>query len=146
MAYQKHLRDDVRKTARVRTIVTEKSEQCVLLSISKGLWRIRLYFLFCFWFCFCFFFSAHSSQSNSLLLSLYEFHFFSLPCINFLFVYSSYCRKNLNWMSLRKMNCWGNCKNWRKNRNLKSWGEENIYWRPWVICPLRLWWPWVLTT
>ena len=75
-SYPKHLRDDVRKTARFRTIVTEKSEQCVLLSIFKGLWRIRLHFLFSF--CFCFF-SAHSSQNNSLLLSLYEFHFFLSP-------------------------------------------------------------------
>ena len=143
-SYQKHLRDAVRKTARVRTIVTEKSEQCVLLSIFKGLWRIRLYFLFCF--CFCFFFPRIHHKTTRFSYPVMSFIFFSLPCIYFLFVYSSNCRKNLNWMSLRKMNCWGNCKNWRKNRNLKSWGEENICWRPWVICPLRLWWPWALTT
>ena len=71
-SYQKHLRDDVRKTARVRTIVTEKSEQCVLLSISKGLWRIRLYFLFCF--CFLFFSRIHHKTTR-----------FSYPFMSFIF-------------------------------------------------------------
>ena len=68
-SYQKHLHDGVRKSTRVLTIVTKKSEQC-------GLWRIRLYALVLRFF-------AHSAQNISLLLSLYRFYYLGLPVFIF---------------------------------------------------------------